>query len=234
LSIYIAALFNPALYLVIRYPLILLLTLFLSGIVQGQSLSVEATAGPSLAYRILVADENFKAVFGDERPIISYQGGLRLLYPFNINWSAGAGVAYTRKGFNLGPFYFTDEFGNPVNEIEPKIAYTYLEIPLFVRYVFKQTESYKLYVQSALAANFFLRERWLDAGKNSVTIENSLARPVNIGLQAGVGILFPLSGPWQIGVEPGLNTHLLPVFSDTPAKRWLFSFGINLLVNRTW
>lgn len=226
-----------------RYSLILLFALFFYGIAQGQSLSVEAVAGPTLAYRILTTERSSWDFLKGERPIISYAGGLRAIYSFNESWSAGVGLGYARKGFSHAPIELTNDFGDPVLEpviaTEPKVAFTFLELPLFARYTIVQNEYIKFYAQSGLFTGFLLRERaqileWPSGELKYVTVENSFARPVNVGLQAGAGLQFPVSGPWQIGVEPTLNSHLLSLHGDGPVKRWLFSFGINLLVNRAW
>lgn len=206
-----------------RFPLVLLLPLFLSGMAHGQSLSVEAAAGPTLAYRFLAAEKQFNLWIEGDRPIVSYVGDLRAIYLLNESWRAGVGVGYARKGLSFGP----------------KIAYSFLELPFFVRYTFMQSTNIKLYAQSGLFAGFLLRQRTqvptMPGGElKYVTVENSSAKPVNIGMQAGVGMLFPLSGPWQIGVEPSFSSHLLPTYNDVNVKKWLFSFGINLLLNRAW
>lgn len=172
----------------------------------------------------------------DNRPILSYGAVFRTLYAVDDRWSAGTGLGYARKGFSFGSFSYRDVSTGIWRETSLTNAYSFLEVPLFIRYFFKERENYRLYAQSGLAASFFLRERleMPDGELKYVTVENSSTIPVNLGLQAGVGVLVPLSGPWQIGVEPTLNSHLLPAYGDTPVKMWLFSFGINLLVNRAW
>ena len=220
-----------------------LFALFISVFANAQSLSVELAAGPTMAYRIMTTEKQFSGFGDSERPILSYDIGLRLFYPVAEKWRIGAGVFYSRKGLDLGPFYITDEEAEVTHKIkESPWTFSFLEIPIIARYYFEENEQYQIYWQTGVSACVFLQEGLIlptdpsgrDGGSKFVKTENSKAVPFNVGLKGGAGILFPLAGGWRVGAEPVINIQLFPLFSNVPAKRRLFTFGANLIVNRGW
>lgn len=222
-----------------RHSFLLFFFCCFAGALRAQSFAVELAGGPTMAHRILIADKHFRTAFGDERPMLSYDVGFRFLYSVNKQWRAGAGLAYSRKGFNWGPIWYTDERAYPVRKISPNHAFTFLEFPVFGRYFFKENDKLKFYAQLGVATALFLQERvqapFSPEGELHYVInKNSSAIPINIGVQAGVGMLFRLSNSWMIGAEPLLNSQLLSLYGDVPVQRRLFVLGLNVTVNKAW
>lgn len=228
-----------------HYILTLLLTLLLSGIVQGQSFSVEAAAGPTMAYRITTAEESFKKAVDEDQPMLSYEAGVRMLYSLNENWRVGGGLMYSRKGFHIEPYQFANEFGEPMKDVESKYVFSFLELPLVARYVIKEKNKFRLYTQSGLGASFLLQERVLleePMNFNGKPIQeiylSNVLRSVNLTFHAGVGASYRLADGWQVGAEPAFNSHLLPMLpsgeNNVAIQRRLFSLGLNLVASYSW
>lgn len=223
-----------------RFTLMFLLALGLSGLANAQLLAIELAGGPTMAYRILTGEKEYKDWFDDERPIFSYEGGLRLVYQVNEQWSMGSGLTYSRKGYDWKALV-TDIYGFPTREISPNHVSSFIELPFFARYIFKENKSVKLYAHSGFAANFLLRERlqMLDSSNGKLyyyTFKESVARSFNIGLLLGIGGSFRLSESWYLGLEPTVNSQLLPFLpskqKDIHIFRRLFSAGIHVVVGR--
>ncbi len=222
-----------------RHSFLLFFFCCFAGALRAQSFAVELAGGPTMAYRITSGEKEYKDWFDDERPMLSYDVGFRLIYSVNEQWSAGAGLAYSRKGFNWGAIWYTDDHANLVRKVAPNHVFTFFELPVFGRYFFKKNDKFQLYAQFGLATALFFQERvqapFSPEGElHYVVNKNSSAIPINIGVQAGVGMLIRLNNYWRVGAEPLLSSHLLSLYGDVPVQRRLFALGLHVTVNKTW
>lgn len=228
----------------IRYSFFLLLVLGLPGVAHAQSLAIELVGGPTMAYRISIVDERLQKVMDEEQPMLSYEAGVRMFYSLKENWRVGGALMYARKGFKPEPVFYTNEFGEPMDDIGSKHVISFLELPVIARYVIKEKNKFSLYAQSGLGASFFLRGRTIleePVNFNGESIQEYDSpfsfRDVNLAFHAGFGAAYQLGSGWQLGVEPAFNCHILSMF---PAEQMgalstsLFALGLNVVGSYAW
>lgn len=172
--------------------------------------------------------------------MLSYEAGVRLFYSLNESWRIGGGLLYARKGFFFEPL--EGWHSTPVGQ---KTVISFLELPIVARYVVKEQNKLRLYVQSGLGASFLLQERvvleepiYLNGQPVQEINSPGALRSVNIAFHAGVGASYRLADGWQVGAEPAFNTHLLPMHpsgeNNSAIQSRLFSVGLNLVTSYSW
>ena len=191
-----------------------------------------------MADRSVFPDEDafYRNFYGSEGPMLSYEVAFRILYPFSERWSIGAGIAYSRKGYQR---YGSNEHGvlAAFKRIINNKGLFFLETPVFMRYDFIENEKIQLYGQAGLSASIYTHERrsyWMDGEVVEFLHRNSNIRPVNMGAHIGAGIQFALVEPWQFGVETNYSNHLF--FLDRKELKYnhlLYSYGFSMVVKRS-
>ena len=60
-------------------------------------------------------------------------------------------------------------------------------------------------------------------------------RPINVGVLGAFGILFAVGDEWRLGIETPLNVQILhSLRNKSYAKQWFYSYGLNIVVNRSF
>ena len=222
--------------------LFFLLIFFSSSLAMAQekAISVEVAAGPAMADRFIYQDGSFqRGYFGSEGAVLRHGAAFRLLYPLSDKWDVGAGLAYSVKGFKLGPVSYMDIYGRETERKDEFLSlYKFLEIPVFVRYYFIKSSIGDFYGKLGMAPSVYLQSKSTAFDEDGNTYfkseRASYIHPINLDVQAGAGLLFSLGDTWKIGGETELNSFGFPlVKGEVLFRSWLYTLGFNFVVKRS-
>lgn len=149
-------------------------------------------------------------------------------YNVSPNFSVQAGLNFSRRGYAID----TLEEAGLVNM---KFSYSFIEVPLRVRYVLRTQRKIQPVVTLGFNTGFLLRNKTFYneigiAGRKTYQDGQKMI-PINFGIVASLGFqkniwpnyIFQLDGVYRQSITP---------LSDTPLKRHLFSAGVNLSLMR--
>lgn len=92
-----------------------------------------------------------------ESGLFSFDAGAQLALINNGRFSLLTGLIYSRKGFNLGEYVHRDNTGMVAGKIEPKVFYSYLEVPIKIHYRLK--EGSKTYLIGGITNDLLVHEK---------------------------------------------------------------------------
>ena len=146
--------------------------------------------------------------------------GLALQYPLNSKWSLSSGVSYTRLRSDL-------KAGTSSSYWESRQDLHYIGVPLFVNYEISENAKVRTYaygggeVKKVVAANS--RTKYVVKNEpETFTNEKLSEKPVQVSLNAGVGLEYRLHKNISLYVEPGVeyhiddNSNLQSIYKDKP------------------
>ncbi|MEM6842036.1 MAG: outer membrane beta-barrel protein [Bacteroidota bacterium] len=228
----------------------LLLLFFLMGTVGSviaQQTTWSVNIAPSISYRLpqtrsLPAEA--ESVRSGEKPMYTFDFGVDFRTAINDNWSVGAALLYSQKGFsnNLVDIAYPDIRVPPPYIID--FIQNYLEIPFFVTRTILENDKFQLYPMVGITNSLLLSEKnrvAVRGGEIDKELEAKLKDPYlrtrqihNIGILGGFGIQTSVDPKTSLGLEAQAKVMLSPI-SDiaSQSERNLYSLGLNFRFIRT-
>ncbi|MBD0258601.1 MAG: PorT family protein [Cytophagales bacterium] len=212
----------------------LLLALFLCLlplVLMAQRVEVGLDAGPALSYRLLQSSfkEYEEVLNASERPLLGYRVGLDVVLRPQAKWQVGVGLLYNLRGFS-NQVTFTDANNNPSESRFAKQLH-YLDVPVFVRYRFGGQEQQSFYALAGVNNSFFLSDQFVakEGPPDAQGGPREAFRPYNAGAMIGFGLRRQLSEKVSVEAGPLASLQLQNAYKgDTPARRYLYTLGLNL------
>lgn len=116
----------------------------------------------------------------DEVPMIRKYNN-KLLYGFRV------GLGYIEKGFDLGEYPKTDEFGNLLGTYQTKVLKSYVIVPVNLTLQYKY-----FYIKSGFYSGYLINSKEI-SDINSVNFDDNNFKSFDFGFDGGVGLEFILS-----------------------------------------
>ncbi|MHA6696643.1 porin family protein [Chryseobacterium sp. A301] len=132
--------------------------------------------------------------------------GLAVQYPLTSKWSLSSGVSYTLLRSDL-------KAGTETSYWESRQDLHYIGVPLFVNYEISETSKVRTYaygggeVKKVVAASSRTKYVVKDEPE-TFTKEKLSEKPLQVSLNAGVGLEYRLHKNISLYVEPGIEYHL--------------------------
>lgn len=197
----------------------------------AQRVEIGFNAGPALSYRYLQTDlKMFKELFNaSERPIVGYRMGFDVVLRPQAKWQVGTGLLYNLRGFS-NQLMLTDENGRS-SDSRVAMHIHYLEVPVFLKYRFGVRDKRSFYALAGINNSFYLTDvTAVKEGPSFVRMEQGAGfRKYNAGVMIGFGLRRQLTDKLSVEVGPQATLQLQNLFEgDTPARRYLYTIGLNL------
>lgn len=132
--------------------------------------------------------------------------GLAVQYPLSQKWSLSSGVSYTLLRSDL-------KAGTDTSYWESRQDLHYIGVPLFVNYEISDNSKVRTYaygggeVKKVVAANS--RTKYVVKNEPETSTNEKLSeKPVQVSLNAGMGVEYRLHKNISLYVEPGVEYHL--------------------------
>ena len=193
--------------------------------------NISITYSPDYCFRKLVANASSEWVKEGldtlEVGKLGYTAGLNYTFDFNKRFAISTGLLLSNKGEKTKKI-----FSSTPSVFNYNNHYYYLDIPLTARYNLLN-KLFKLYAFGGISSNIFLVEKTTqisgytnDDAKISYYNKQNFSK-VNFAILAGFGIQYSLTKKWDLKIEP-IYRRSINAIANTPVKKYLYSFGINI------
>lgn len=210
-------------------PVILALATALIFSVQADA---QPNAGPIIGLHLggssttLVGDD-----VGDLESILGLKAGASAAFSLSGNLGVQTGVDYTEKGAALAD-----------SDFDEKLKIDYVEVPILLRYGIPVDGPVSPHVVAGTAVSFnigceFTEEFEGQSASFDCEDEGLEAASIDVGLMAGAGVSYAVSGPMAVTLEILYNFGLTNVDAgddplDVANRAWAFLLGIEFPILR--